>query len=249
MARNFVTQLYGYDFDNAKLFADMLIAELGDKKTISFDKVTFKYMQTKKGVKLEGSFFTMQLLFVYSPEGAYILTEEVSRPIAIFYDAINIVGGYLGNMVIPEVEFLLNDTDIAAYIDSLVKSTDNRFAELSAMVRCFQWPEPTYKSRSANLFIKWYSRKTENQSACKLFAQFQEEYDVSNIVLLEATKCYDRFLLLFCGTDVFYSAHELEEIDLLLEDVSRITYKFIIKIERDDEDKARLVDIPSFRKT
>jgi hypothetical protein len=215
----------------------------GDKFIIKFEGVALRCLRTKQGLKLEGAFFSMQFMFLYATNGAYMYTEQIPRPVSLFYDVIHIVGSYLELTVIPRVELAMDNDKIENYIAALAKSTDPRFKELADMVSKFKWKQPSYESVAGNLAIHWYSDKAENQTALKIIARFREEYAIRKAVLLEVRKGYDQVMLLFCGKDVFYDPDELTAIEPMLADVTRITYKFIVKVERGDSDVARSLDI------
>ncbi|MDR3302824.1 MAG: hypothetical protein LBS86_00235 [Treponema sp.] len=249
MALNLVTQLVGYDFDTAQRFAEGLISKMtGDKFIIKFDAVGLRSSRTKQGVKLEGAFFSMQFMFLYSTDGAYLYTENIPRPVALFYDVVHIVGGYLGLPIIEPVALVMDDAEIERCITALVKSTDPRFHELADMVSQFQWKQSTYENIAGNLTIHWYCAQAENATAQKLIARFCAEYTLQQAALLEVQKGYDRVLLLFCGRDVYYAADDLAVIEVMLADITRITFKFIIKVERGDTDIARSLDIRDIKK-
>jgi hypothetical protein len=249
MALNLVTQLLGYDFDTAQRFAEGLISKMtGDKFIIKFEGVALRCSRTKQGIRLEGAFFSMQFMFLYAQTGAYMYTEQIPRPVALFYDIIHIVGDHLELKVIPRVELAMDNAEIENYIGALVKSTDPRFEELANMVSQFQWREPSYESVAGNLSIRWYSDKAENQTALKIITRFREEYSIQKAVLLEVRKGYDLIMPLFCGKDVFYASDELAAIEPILADITRITYKFIIKVERGDADIPRSIDLSASKK-
>ncbi|MDR3301798.1 MAG: hypothetical protein LBT01_04610 [Spirochaetaceae bacterium] len=248
MPLNLVTQLLGYDFDTAQRFAEGLISTMtGDKRIIKFEDVALRSSRTKRGVKLQGEFFSMQFMFLYSTDAAYMYSEHIPRPVALFYDIVHIIGSYIGLKMPEPVELAMDDASIERCISLLVKSTNPRFKELADMASRFQWKEPRYENIAGNLTIHWYCARSDNPSALKLIARFCAEYEVQEAVLLDVRKGYDHVTLICCGNDVFYAACELDFIETILADITRITFKFIIKVERGDPDVARSLDMKTYK--
>jgi hypothetical protein len=123
------------------------------------------------------------------------------------------------------------DFDPEKTFNNLVKCSDDRFAGLLKMVNSFKWPKKNYASRTGNLDLMYHAQGTDHENAQKLIEALDSFYGTERWTVLLAKKGSKQFVMVFSEHSAFYLPEQLDSLSSLINDIFRITRKFIINPE------------------
>jgi hypothetical protein len=220
-----VVSLNGDALDEAAAMAER-IAKLPKGVLIKSDSIKIQICEAAKGVKVKGKIITCNFVWSFKNGESTFYAEKINDILTLFYDLMNILHVHFGNNDVAMINF--NPENI---VNKLVKCSDDRFDGLLKMVNSFKWPKKKYSIRAGNLNLMYHARGTDHENAQKLIGMLDSLYGTEQWTVLLAKKGSKQFLLVFSRYSIFYLPDQLDSLKLLINDILRITRKFIINPE------------------
>jgi hypothetical protein len=220
-----IVSLNGDALDEAAAMAER-IAKLPKGVLLKNDSFKIEICEAAKGVKVKGKIITCNFVWNFKNGESTFYSEKINDILTLFYDLMNILHIHFEDSDIVRIEFDPDKT-----INKWVKSSDDRFDDLLKMVNLFKWPKKHYYTRAGNLNLMYHMRGTDHENAQKLIDMLDSLYGTEKWTLLLAQRGSKQFELVLSKYSIFYLPDQLDSLNSMIEDILRITRKFIINPE------------------
>jgi hypothetical protein len=220
-----VVSLNGDALDEAAAMAER-VAKLPKGVLIRSDSMKIQICEAATGVKVKGKIITCNFVWSFKNGESTFYAEKINDILTLFYDLMNILHVHFGNNDVAMINF--NPENI---VNKLVKSSDDRFDDLLKLVNLFKWPKKKYSIRTGNLNLMYHARGTDHASAQKLIGMIESFYGTEQWTVLLAERGSKQSLLVFSKYSTFYMPEQLDALNSMIDDILRITRKFIINPE------------------
>jgi hypothetical protein len=221
-----IVSLNGDAIDEAAAMAER-VAKLPKGVLIKNDSMKIEICEAGGAdVKVKGKIISCNFMWNFKDGDSTFYAENVVDILTLFYDLMNIFHAHFSDNNIAYIDF-----DPEKTINNLVKCSDDRFDRLLEMVNSFKWPNKNYTSRSGNLDFMYHTRGTDHKNAQKLIEALDSFYGTEQWTVLLAKKGSKQFVMVFSKYSAFYLPDQLDSLNSLINDIIRITFKFIINPE------------------